>query len=164
MAIEFSDYSVQVKDMMEKTVIGCLHEAAGEIEAQAKKNAEVKTGQTKGSYGYKVIPEQLEAKIGSPLENAIWEEFGTGEYALEGKGRSGGWWIKVGMGRDEIAPDVAASYKWEKVRKDKDGNLTFVFTRGKKPRRILQRAFDAKKNIVKQIFERGMKEGMDSDN
>lgn len=158
--IEFHDYSMEVKHELNDILISCLHEAAGEIEAAAKKNAEVRTGQTKGSYGYIVKPERGEAQIGSPLENAIWEEFGTGEYALEGNGRSGGWWIKVGMGSNEIAPDVAASYKWEKVKKDKNGNLTAVFTRGKKPRRILQRAFDSKKKTVKKIFENGLKEGM----
>ena len=32
--------------------------------------------------------------VGSDLENAIWEEFGTGEYALHGGGRKGGWVYK----------------------------------------------------------------------
>lgn len=29
--------------------------------------------------------------VGSDLENAIWKEFGTGEYALHGDGRKGDW-------------------------------------------------------------------------
>lgn len=34
------------------------------------------------------------ATVGNPLQNAIWEEFGTGEYALEGDGRKTPWRYK----------------------------------------------------------------------
>lgn len=164
MSIEFKDFSIAVTTALQNAVTGCLHEAAGEIVSQAVKNSSehVRTGQTKGSWNYVIDSEKGEAKIGSPLENAVWEEYGTGEYALNGDGRTGGWWVKVGMGANEMPPDVAASYKWESVRKDKDGNITFVFTRGKKPSRALQRAFDAKKKTVESIFESGMKEGLNS--
>lgn len=164
MSIEFNDYSIAVTTALQTAVAGCLHEAAGEIAAQAAKNSNnrVRTGKTKGSWSYVVDSKKGEAKVGSPLENAVWEEFGTGEYALNGDGRAGGWWIKVGMGANEMPPDVAAAYKWEDVRKDKDGNITFVFTRGKKPNRALQRAFDAKKRTVEEIFENGLKEELDS--
>lgn len=160
MSIEFKDFSITVTTALQNAVTGCLHEAAGEIVSQTAKNSSehVRTGQTKGSWNYVVDSEKGEAKIGSPLENAVWEEFGTGEYALNGDGRSGGWWVKVGMGANEMSPDVAASYKWEDVKKDKDGNITFVFTRGKKPSRALQRAFDEKKETVKKLIEDGMKE------
>ena len=164
MGIEFDDYSITVTNALQNAVTSCLHEAAGEIAAQAAKNSSnrVRTGQTKGSWNYIVDSEQGEAKIGSPLENAVWEEYGTGEYALNGDGRSEGWWVKVGMGANEMPPDVAATYKWEDVRKDKDGNITFVFTRGKRPNRALQRAFDEKKETVKKLFESGLKEELDS--
>jgi hypothetical protein len=33
----------------------------------------------------------LTGTVGSPLENAIWEELGTGEYALGGNGRKTPW-------------------------------------------------------------------------
>lgn len=162
MSIEFKDFSIAVTTTLQNAVTGCLHEAAGEIASQAAKNTNVHTGQTKGSWNYVIDAEKGEAKIGSPLENAVWEEYGTGEYALNGDGRTGGWWVKVGMGANEMPPDVASLYKWEAVRKDKDGNITFVFTKGKKPSRALQRAFDAKKKTVESIFESGLKEGLDS--
>ncbi|MBQ8982709.1 MAG: hypothetical protein IJ079_03895 [Lachnospiraceae bacterium] len=153
--VEFADYSVEVKAALQDAVIGCLHDAATEIVTEAVKNSSEHTasGQTKGSFGYRVDPSTCEAAIGSSMENAVWEEFGTGEYAAEGNGRKGGWWIKVGMGTDEIEPGIAAKYRWEKVKKDKDGNLIAVFTRGKRPTRALQRAFDAKKRAVQKIFE-----------
>lgn len=162
MSIEFKDFSIAVTTALQNAVTGCLHEAASEIASQAAKNTNVHTGQTKGSWNYVIDTEKGEAKIGSPLENAVWEEYGTGEYALNGDGRTGGWWVKVGMGANEMPPDVAAAYKWEAVRKDKDGNITFVFTRGKKPSRALQRAFDTKKKTVESIFESGLKEELNS--
>lgn len=68
-------------------------------------------------------------------------------------GRKGGWWIKVGYGSGEISPQVANAYNWEKVQKDDKGNLTYVFIRGKKPKRPLFRAFVSSKGTVKKIME-----------
>lgn len=91
MALEFEDYSIEVKAALNEAVIAFLHEAAGEIESQVKRNTPVDTGQLKGSWDYKVYENKGEAVIGSPLENAIWNEFGTGQYALHGDGRKTPW-------------------------------------------------------------------------
>ena len=92
---------------------------------------------------------------GSPLENAIWNEFGTGEFALEGKGRKGGWWVRVGNGENEMRPEVAEAYEWPKVRK-KMGKIVKVFTYGKRPQRSLFNAFEkvhkgAAKELAKKL-------------
>ena len=76
-----------------------LYEAAGELEAQVKRNTKVGTGQLKNSWTYKVDESKGEATIGSPLENAIWEEFGTGQYALHGDGRKTPWVYKDDKGK-----------------------------------------------------------------
>lgn len=89
--IKFDDFSIKIKNVIEDTAVAYLHEASGEIEAQARRNSRVDTGQTKGSWSYSINEDELESRVGSPLENAIWEEFGTGEYALKGNGRKGGW-------------------------------------------------------------------------
>lgn len=91
MALEFEDYSMQVKAALNNAIIAFLHEAAGEVESQVKRNTPVDTGQLKGSWDYKVDEHKGEAVIGSPLENAIWNEFGTGQYALHGDGRKTPW-------------------------------------------------------------------------
>lgn len=131
MAVEFRDFSIQVKNAMEDKAIAFLEEAAAEIESAAKRNSRVDTGQLKGSWTHLVDESTLEATVGSPLENAIWEEFGTGEYAAESNGRKGGW-----------------SYQ--------DDAGDWHHTKGKTPNRTLQRAFDSKKaaitNRAKQIF------------
>ena len=81
----------EAKEEIEKAAVAFLHEAAGEFESQVKRNTAVDTGQLKASWSYVVDKEHLEAKIGSPLENAIWEEYGTGEFALNGDGRKTPW-------------------------------------------------------------------------
>ena len=89
---------MQVVGLLEEEVIAFLYEAGGELLSQVARNTKVNEGQLKGSWQLVVDENNLTAIVGSPLENAIWEEFGTGEFALNGDGRNGGWWIKVGSG------------------------------------------------------------------
>jgi hypothetical protein len=124
--IEFKDNRLQVKSELNAAGVAWLIEAGGEIEAQTKRNSRVDTGKTNGSWQSVVDEAKLEAVVGSPLENAIWEEFGTGEHALNGDGRKGGWFYE-----------------------DKEGNS--VFTRGKKPNRALWNAFETlKTRLIKR--------------
>lgn len=128
MSVEFEDFSVEVKAELESKAIAFLHDAAGELRSRTQKNSRVDTGQTKGSYDYKVDTGDLKATIGSNLENAIWEEFGTGEYALHGDGRKGGW--------------VYQNPKGE-----------FYSTKGKTPNRPMYNAFTALKNKIIRMAE-----------
>lgn len=117
------DNSFVVKEALGKLEEKFLTEAALVIESQVKQNTAVDTGQLKGSWDHIVDISKGEAIIGSPLENAVWEEFGTGEYALNGNGRKGGWFYKDAKGSGH-------------------------FTHGKKPRRALSIAFEVKKNSI----------------
>ena len=96
--VAFVDNSVQCKGLVREAGIKWLYEACGEMQSQTKKNSRVKTSKTKGSYEYKVDESQLIGYVGSNYENAIWEEFGTGEYALNGDGRKDGWFYKDASG------------------------------------------------------------------
>ena len=131
MAVEFQDFSIKVIDAMEDACLQFLEESSFEVQSETQRNSRVASGKTKGSWQTKVDASAKEAKIGSPEQNAIWEEFGTGEYALGGDGRKGGWRYQDDSGQ------------WH-------------FTRGKTPNRTLQRAFTSKKgaiiNRAKQIF------------
>lgn len=133
--VEFEDFSIKVMEAFDDTALRFLEEAASEIESQAQRNSRKDTGQLKGSWAHIVDDGKMEATIGSPLENAIWEEFGTGEYAAKGDGRKGGW-----------------SYQ--------DDKGDWYHTKGKKPNRTLQRAFENTKgkiiNRAKQIFKEGL--------
>ena len=130
MSVELEDFSIQVKAALDEAAIAYLYEAGGELEAQAKRNSRVGSGQLKNSWTYRVDESGGECTVGSPLENAIWEEFGTGEYALHGDGRKGGW-----VYRDE-----------------KTGE--FHHTYGKTPHRALQSAFTSlKAALISRIGE-----------
>lgn len=122
--VRFEDSRIEVMAALDDAVIAYLYEAGGELEAQVKRNSRVDTGQLKNSWTYKVDEEKGECRIGSPLENAIWEEFGTGEYALEGNGRRGGWYYL-----DE-----------------RTGKLRFTY--GKTPNRALHNAFISLKSAL----------------
>ena len=129
MAVEFHDYTIKVKDVMDDGINVVLEECAGELESQVKRNSRVDTGKTKNSFRHKVDEKAHIAYIGSSDENAIWEELGTGEYALEGNGRKGGWAYQDAKG------------EWH-------------FTHGKKPSRAFWKAYTSMKNkIIKHIQE-----------
>lgn len=116
MGVEFKDNRPAVKKAIRQQAIAFLHEACGEIQSQTAQNSRVDTGKTKGSFQYRIDEAKLEGYIGSDAENAIWEEFGTGEYALDGKGRKGGWFYVDAKGQGH-------------------------FTRGKKPSRAFYKAY-----------------------
>ena len=123
MSVQFTDNSAVVKAALDDAVKAYLYEAGGELEAQVKRNSRVGTGQLKNSWAYKVDESKGECVVGSPLENAIWEEFGTGEYALHGDGRKGGWYYQ-------------------------DDKGVWHHTYGKTPHRAFQRAFNSLKNAL----------------
>lgn len=135
--VEFRDHSIEVKNAMSSCVMKALEETSGELESQVVRNTAVDTGQLKGSWTHRITstPEKSQAVVGSPLENAIWEEFGTGEYALNGNGRKGGWFYVDAKGNGH-------------------------FTHGKRPRRAFWNAYTSlKSSLIKHIqdvFKGGM--------
>lgn len=133
--IKWEDNSMEVKDKLEGICMAWLYEAAGELTSQTQRNSKSDSGQTKGAWKYKVDESAQVATVGNPLQNAIWEEFGTGEYALEGDGRKTPW-----------------RYKDEKGH--------WHYTSGKHPRRMLHKAFTALKKPLQKALEDKLKEGM----
>ena len=123
MSVIFRDYSRIVIEKINECGVKFLEEASGELEAQVKRNTKVDTGKTKGSWEHIVHEHKLEAEVGSRYKNALWEEFGTGIYALNGNGRKTKW-----------------------VYKTPDGK--YHTTVGKKPRRALYNAYNSKKNQI----------------
>ena len=123
MSVEFHDFSRIVLQKIQETGEAFLEEVGGELESQVKQNTKVDTGKTKGSWEHVVNAEKMEVQIGSRYKNALWEEFGTGIYALNGDGRKTKW-----------------------VYRTEDGK--FHTTVGKKPRRALYRAYNSKKNAI----------------
>lgn len=158
--IQFEDYSARIEAELNEKIIAWLYEAAGEIQASAIRNTKVDTGQLKGSWTYKVDESSGEARVGSPLENAIWEEFGTGEYAVKGDGRQGYWvYIKGG----EVHSKSPKTYTLQKAKQIvaimRSKGLEAYYTKGKKPKRILQNAFVNNQEKLKRALANMLKKG-----
>lgn len=134
MSIVFKDFSKIVLQKIQETGEIFLEEVGGEVEAQTKRNTKVDTGKTKGSWEHRVNADKMEVQIGSRYKNALWEELGTGIYALNGDGRKTKWVYKS----------------------PKDGK--FYATVGKKPRRALYKAYTSKRNLIIREARRRFKE------
>ena len=129
MSVKFEDNTIKVIEAMNDKINAVLEECAGEVETQAARNTRVDTSKTKNAWGHRVDDAKHEATIGNGEENAIWEEFGTGEHALKGNGRKGGWTYVDEEGKGH-------------------------FTRGKKPSRAFHHAYQSlKKPIIDHIQE-----------
>lgn len=155
MCVEFKDNSGKVKAALNRAVKQLLYEAAGTIKSQAKQNSAVDSTDTKDSWDYTVDVAKGEAKIGSPLQNAVWEEFGTGDYALE-KGRSTPWYVPV----DGYTGKKKPSYNGKVVIVYGKNGRKFYKTNGKKPRRTLHNAFHVKKAAIIKRAEQIIKSEM----
>lgn len=146
MAVEFQDFSFEVKTALNDTTIAWLYETANEITSQAQRNCstgEEYSSQLKNSYTNLVDEGAGQAQIGSPLEAAYWEEWGTGEYAAHGDGRKG-WWIYIegqaSMGggrtyRSQAEAERMAAYIRRKYNKEA------VVTNGREANYTLEKAF-----------------------
>ena len=134
MSVVFKDFTKVVLDKIHDTGEQFLEEVGGEVEAQTKRNTKVDTGKTKNSWEHIVNADKMEVQIGSRYKNALWEELGTGIYALNGDGRKTKWVYKS----------------------PKDGK--FYATVGKKPRRALYRAYQSKRNLIIREARRRFKE------
>lgn len=144
----FEDNRNQVKQALSRAVEAYLEEAGGELQAQTVKNSRTDFGQTKGSYQYAMDPSEGACYVGSQLENAIWEEFGTGDYAIQG-GRKTPWYVPVEVYKGTKKPTFNGKVV---VVYGKNGKAYYK-TNGKKPNRPLQRAFEEKKGILQKRLE-----------
>lgn len=127
---------IQCKEALKDAGIGWLYEVCGECVAQTVRNSRTRSGATKGSFEYSVDEGSLTGYVGSNHENAIWEEFGTGEYALKGDGRK----------------DVPWVYK--------DDSGHFHSTKGKKPSRAFHKAYENNKAKFEKRAKELVKQGM----
>lgn len=104
------------------------------VERYAKQYSRVGSkggGSTRDSYSHEIQgggEAQMVGAIGSDMMNAVYEEYGTGEFAEAGNGRKGGW-----VYYDPL-------------------NGEFYFTYGKKPNKPLRRAGAVSRNEVQSII------------
>lgn len=122
----FEDFTGEMIKQIENVVLNWLEEGSSELASQAAMKTRRGTGETADKWTNLVDKSNMVAYVGNPLENAIWEEFGTGEYALYNNGRKGGW-----------------TYYDEKKGK-------FFHTYGKTPTRALHHTFNQNERELKE--------------
>lgn len=148
--VEFIDNHVQVNRAIDEVVYDFLVGASNEIVKQTIRNIDVAandSGQLKGSFAARVDEAKSEAVIGSPLENAIWTELGTGEWAANKNGRAGAWYVPV----EKVSGKKKPTYNGQVIIVYGTDGQKFYKTNGKKPVHMLQNAFEKnKKKIIKQ--------------
>ena len=166
--ITFKDNRVQMKDALNDKSLAFLLEASNSIISQTQRNTPVgpNKGQLKRSFGLGdgdsyIDEDKLIAYIGSCLEYSIWVELGTGEYALKGNGRKG-YWVFVDDGR--VVKDknsVPKEYTLGEAKKVmaylRSKGLNAYYTNGRKPVRMLYKAYQSKEKSIerqaKMIFK-----------
>lgn len=126
---KFEDNSKKIKKALMEVSEQALEEAALLVEGQAKALAPVGTGELRDKidHSIKTVDGMKIAQIGSPLQYAVYVEYGTGEHSKNGAGRKGGW-----------------------VYKGPDGK--FYFTRGTKAQPFLTPAFRRNKKNIENII------------
>lgn len=148
MAVEFKDFSIEVKAALNDVSIAWLYETANEITSQAKRNCstgEEYSNQLRGSYDNHVDESKGQATVGSPLEQAFWEEYGTGAYADTSKngGRPGrkGWWVY----KDGYTGKGGKILTERQAKAMAAGDPTVHATNGREPNYTLEKAFTVTK-------------------
>jgi len=106
-----------------------------------------------------------EAQIGSPLEASYWEEFGTGEHAVDTSKSRKGWWVytpgspgpegyQSKVYASEAEAESAAAYIRKTYHKEA------VATNGRDPQYTLEKAFKNVTPKAKADLESKLKGGM----
>jgi hypothetical protein len=162
MAVQFIDNSVEVKAEINEKSIAWLYAWSDEIASTAKDNCVMSDddGQLKKSYRAEVDEKAGKAQIGSSLESAFWEEYGTGEHAVRNPHRSG-WWVYIegGSGYEGPTKHYRSKEEAEAAAKHiyKEYGKKAVATNGRDPNYTLEKAFTKNKPKAIADAERTLK-------
>ena len=163
---KFVDNSINVKNAINDKSIAWLHEWANEIASHAKRNCNLEDDagiQLRKSYRADVRASEGKAYIGSDLESAYWEEFGTGSYADTSKngGRQGrsDWWVYYrNSGPNPDTPHYDEATAKNVAQSLRNAGRDALASNGRRPSYTLETAFKANKDKAIADLERRMKE------
>ena len=154
--IIFEDFTGEVSEEIKNIILNWLEEASSEIESQTI----TRTGT--GAYHRNIAENwthivdrsKCEAIIGNPLENALWVEYGTGEYALNGDGRKG-YWVFV-KGSDGKSSRSTKQYTLQEAKQTvafmRSKGLDAMYTKGTPPKRPLHLEFKTNEEPIKDLL------------
>lgn len=130
MKVNYESHIKEFTSDLERTYTKWLEESCGGLESAYKKNSRRDLGDLRKSITHKI--DGHTGIVGSPLENAIWEEYGTGIHAENGNGRKKPW-----------------------TYQDRRGD--FYTTKGKKGTKALRKACEEKKESIMQHLNSELK-------
>lgn len=149
---KFEDNSIKVLKALESVEKQWLEDSTRLLLNQTLRNSRVDTGQTKSTWN-KVV-EDHRGIVGSTSQNAIWEEFGTGHYAINGDGRKTPWYVPV----DGYTGKKKPTYNGKVVVVYGKGGKAFYKTNGKAPVRPLENAKTSTEKKIQKRLEQLLKE------
>lgn len=154
MAWKFEDNSIKVINALNAVERKWLEDATRVLLNQTIQNSRVDTGQTKASW--KKVVTDGKGIVGSTSQNAIWEEFGTGHYAVNKDGRKTPWYVPV----DGYTGHRKPTFNGKVVIVYGKGGKAFYKTNGKKPMRPLENAKTSTEKKIQRRLEQLVKENL----
>lgn len=151
---EFEDNSVKILRALDEVGQQWLEDATRILHRQVVQNSRVDTGQTKSSW--KKVVEGDKGIVGSTSENSIWEEFGTGHYAVNSDGRKGAWYVPV----EKVLGKKKPTYNGKVVIVYGKNGQAYYKTNGKKPNRALENAKNSTEKKIQKRLETLIKENL----
>lgn len=151
---KFEDNSVKILRALDEVGQQWLEDATRILHRQVVQNTRVDTGQTKSSW--KKVVEGDKGIVGSTSQNAIWEEFGTGHYAVNGDGKKGAWYVPV----EKVLGKKKPTFNGKVVIVYGKNGQAYYKTNGKKPNRALQNAKNSTEKKIQKRLEQLIKENL----
>lgn len=157
MPVEFKDFSARIKAAADEVGVAWLHKWSNSIASKAKDTCQLDGDagtDLRKSYRADVNSGKGEAFVGSPLEQAYWEEFGTGEHAVKEPHRRGWWVYKDGY--EGGGGKVLTERQAKAMARASDGSVHA--TDGRDPSYTLENAFKYAAPKANADLERMLKE------
>lgn len=138
--VRFEDFSDNVSEAIKNVVLNWLEEASSELESQTITRS--RSREVAERWSHVVNKDKFTAYVGNPMEHAIWEEFGTGEYALKGNGRKGYWvYVKDSNNNTRSTKQYTLDEAKQVMAYLRSKGLEAFYTCGQEPVRALHYAF-----------------------
>ena len=154
----FEDFTGEVTQEIENIILNWLEEGASELETQTitRSGTGAYHREVASKWEHRVDKSKYEAIVGNPLENALWVEYGTGEYALKGDGRKD-WWVFIEGGSGKSSNE-SKHYKTKEEAKRavaylRAKGIKAGYTNGQQPKRPLYFAFNQNERDLKDLLK-----------
>ena len=158
MEIVFEDFTGEVTKEIESIILNWLEEGASQIESEtiARTGAKTYFREIAEKWTHIVDKSKYEAIIGNPMENSLWIEFGTGEYAINGDGRQDYWiFIEDSTGKSS---NESRHYKTKEEAKSmvaylRSKGIKAGYTKGQEAKRPLYHTCNNNEKELKELLK-----------